>query len=58
MTAKIIPFPILLTVPAACSIHEFFAAAETAYEQLGPAVRQAWDREMQRLHEAEARRGQ
>jgi hypothetical protein len=53
MTAKIIPFPILLTVPAAGSIHEFFEAAERAYDDLGPAVKAAWDREMQRLHEAE-----
>lgn len=54
MKATVIEWPIRLVVPSNLSIHEFFAAAELAYENLAPAVRQAWDREMHRLNEADA----
>jgi hypothetical protein len=53
MTAKIIPWLIRVVVRNDLDTHKFFESAEQAYEELGPAVRESWDREMRRLNEVE-----
>lgn len=44
MTAKIIPFPIVLKAPAKCSIHKLLDALNESFEALSPHLQKEFQR--------------